>query len=238
MNSQKGQALPLAMMALAFGTLVITPFLGHASSSLIGSRLYEQGITELYSCDAGIEWALWQLKNNPLLTFITDYDSTPLEPIPSDINGSPFPTMELRFVEFSEDTRMISLEWEDGQGEHEYDFDATDAGIIFVRIDNITASKTVIVELSKVPGQPDYEFTGDGPYISVFEIDSAGPYTILVTLPRTNKYGPLGPGPITITIYENPVTVYDIRAQTGDHAITVRATASYLATTVISWRVE
>lgn len=66
MNSQKGQALPLAMLALAFGTLVITPFLGHASSSLIGSRVYEQGITELYACDSGIEYAIWSLQSGAL----------------------------------------------------------------------------------------------------------------------------------------------------------------------------
>lgn len=66
MNRQKGQALPLAIMALALGTLVITPFLGHASSSLTGSRLYEQGITELYSCDSGIEYAIWSLQNGEL----------------------------------------------------------------------------------------------------------------------------------------------------------------------------
>jgi len=66
MNSQKGQALPLAILALALGTLVITPFLGHASSSLTGSRVYEQGITELYSCDSGIEYAIWGLMNGEL----------------------------------------------------------------------------------------------------------------------------------------------------------------------------
>jgi predicted acyltransferase (DUF342 family) len=66
MNSEKGQALPLAMLALAIGTLVITPFLGHASSNLIGSRVYEQGITELYSCDSGIEYAIWSLQSGAL----------------------------------------------------------------------------------------------------------------------------------------------------------------------------
>jgi predicted acyltransferase (DUF342 family) len=51
------------MMALAFGTLVITPFLGHAGSSLIGSGVYEQGIAEFYACDSGIEYAIWGLQS-------------------------------------------------------------------------------------------------------------------------------------------------------------------------------
>lgn len=237
MNSQKGQAMPLAILALALGTLVITPFLSHASSNLIGSSIYEQGITELYSCDSGIEWALWRLKNDPVLTTNTTYDSTPLEPIPSQINGSSFPTTELRFVEDAGATETITPDWQDGEGEHNYDFQASDKGSITVLIGNITASKPVITELSYVPGQPDYEFQGDGPYIAEFEISSAGSYNILVTLPKENKYGPLGPDPITISI-TYPIASYDIRAQKGDHTITVRATASYLATRVISWQIE
>ena len=66
MGGEKGQALPLAMFALAFGTLVISPFLGHAGSSLVGSRIYEQAITERYSCDSGIEYALWNLQSGEL----------------------------------------------------------------------------------------------------------------------------------------------------------------------------
>ena len=236
-RGEKGQALPLAILALAAGTLVIAPFLGHASSSLVGSRIYEQAIIEQYSCDAGIEWALWRIKDNPVLTTNTTYDSTALEPFPSQINGSSFPTTELRFDEDAGATETITPEWQDGEGEHTYDFNTTDSGNITAVIDNITASKTVIVELSHVRGQPDYEFQGDGPYIAEFEIDSAGSYTILVTLPKTNKYGPLGPGPITITI-TYPVASYDIRAQKGDCTITARATASYLETRVISWQVE
>ena len=61
MKDEKGQALPLAMMALAFGTLIIAPFLGHAGSSLIGSRVYSETIMHQGSCDAGVEHAIWNL---------------------------------------------------------------------------------------------------------------------------------------------------------------------------------
>jgi len=63
MNSEKGQAFPLALVALAVGSLVIAPFLAHASSSLIGSRVYEQEISRLYSADAGVEYAIWHLQD-------------------------------------------------------------------------------------------------------------------------------------------------------------------------------
>jgi cytoskeletal protein CcmA (bactofilin family) len=63
MNNQKGQALPLALVALAIGILVVAPFLSHAGSSLIGSRIYEQSIDEQYSADAGVEYAIWNLQS-------------------------------------------------------------------------------------------------------------------------------------------------------------------------------
>ena len=59
MKDEKGQALPLAMIALAFGTLIIAPFLGHAGRSLIGSRVYSETIMHQGSCDAGVEHAIW-----------------------------------------------------------------------------------------------------------------------------------------------------------------------------------
>ena len=65
MNSEKGQAFLLALIALGIGALVTAPFLGYASSSLIGSRIYGQAIAERYSADAGVEHAIWRLKYEP-----------------------------------------------------------------------------------------------------------------------------------------------------------------------------
>jgi len=62
-KSETGQALPLALVILAVGTLVIAPFMGHTSSSLIGSRIYGQAISEQYSADTGVEYAIWYLQN-------------------------------------------------------------------------------------------------------------------------------------------------------------------------------
>jgi hypothetical protein len=61
MNSEKGQALPLAILVLTIGTLLVTPFLGHASSSVIGSRIYAEAIAYRNACDAGVEHAIWRL---------------------------------------------------------------------------------------------------------------------------------------------------------------------------------
>ena len=66
MTNQKGQALPVALVILAAGILIITPFLSHASSNVTGSRIYGQAITEQYSADAGVEYAIWSLQNGEL----------------------------------------------------------------------------------------------------------------------------------------------------------------------------
>ena len=86
-RGEKGQALPLAILALAAGTLVIAPFLGHASSSLIGSRIYEQAIIEQYSCDAGIEHAIWRLINGGLANQLPDIGDNATYQLDETING-------------------------------------------------------------------------------------------------------------------------------------------------------
>ena len=65
-NGEKGQALPIVLILVAFGGLVMTPFLGQASSSLIGSRIYGTAISQQYSGDAGVEHAIWDLTYDDL----------------------------------------------------------------------------------------------------------------------------------------------------------------------------
>jgi len=63
MNGEKGQSLPLALIALSIGALVVAPFLGLMSNTLNSSQTYEQAIEERYAADAGVEYAVWRLKN-------------------------------------------------------------------------------------------------------------------------------------------------------------------------------
>jgi hypothetical protein len=66
MKSEKGQALPLAIVVLMIGALLVVPFLGHASTSMIGSRGYGNTIDYHNACDAGVEHAIWNLAYNNL----------------------------------------------------------------------------------------------------------------------------------------------------------------------------
>ncbi len=66
MNKERGQALIIAMLALAIGALVVVPFLSHAGTSLISSRVYGQTIAEKSASDAGVEHAIWSLTRGTL----------------------------------------------------------------------------------------------------------------------------------------------------------------------------
>ena len=87
MNGEKGQALPLAIMALAIGTLLIVPFLGHASASIIGSRIYGEAIDYRNACDAGVEHAIWSLFYNDLGDLIPNPGNQITYQLPETTNG-------------------------------------------------------------------------------------------------------------------------------------------------------
>jgi len=225
MNSEKGQVLPLAMLALALGSLVITPFISYASSSLIGSRVYKEVMTEQYSCDAGIEWALWKLKGNPLLTTNPDY--TPLEPIPSEINSSSFPTTKIRFVVDSVDSEETTLEWETEAGWNDYPLEMEGPGTISLAVE----TEAPFVKVKLLGGKPQL-YILDLPYEIELEIESAGSYIVQVETP---SFRGLVTMVVTVTY---PAAIYDIRAQKDNSIITARVTASCLGVGLISWQVE
>lgn len=228
MNSEKGQTFPLALIALAVGSLVISPFLGHVSSVLTGSGIYGQAITEQYSCDAGIEWALWNLKGNPLLTTNTTYDAAPLEPFPSEINSSSFPTTEIRFIEESEDIVTETLEWETEPGWNDYPLELPAPATISLAIE----TEADFVKVKLIGDQIDMHLLKDPPYETELEIASAGSYIIQVETPAFR-----GVVTMVVTIVY-PAAIYDIRAQKDNCTITARVKAGYLGVGVISWYVE
>ena len=106
---EEGQALPLALIALAVGTVLVTPFLTNVSVNVIAGRQADETISDRYSVDAGIEWGLWRLKNDPALTSSATYTETPLQPTPAAINGDSFPTTEVRFVSSAGSTYSYDL---------------------------------------------------------------------------------------------------------------------------------
>jgi hypothetical protein len=230
--AESGQALPLALVALAVGAVLVTPFLTDVSVNLLASRQTDEAIADYYSADAGIEWGLWRLKNDATLTTSTTYEEAPLQPTPASINGDSFPTTEVRFASGAGASESITPTWQSGGGEKCYPFTTTDAGLIFAVVD--TGATTVYVTLlsesaSCVKPGGLGPLSGTSPYTVQFGPEAAGSYQILVeTVPATT-------GTLTINY---PIASYDLRSQRDGRTITARATAGTNAVTIISWQLD
>jgi hypothetical protein len=87
MNNEKGQALPLAIVALAIGALVVVPFLSHAGTTLLDSRIYSDGINTRDAADAGVEHAIWNLMEGGLQLQIPVVGNQKTYALPEALNG-------------------------------------------------------------------------------------------------------------------------------------------------------
>jgi hypothetical protein len=87
MKDEKGQALPLALAALAVGVLLITPFLESVSVHSIASRTYRSSILQLCSSDAGVEDAIWALTNGSLAAQLTAPGDSASHSLSESVNG-------------------------------------------------------------------------------------------------------------------------------------------------------
>lgn len=228
----RGQVLPLTLVALAMGALLVSPFLVNASANLLAGRSIDLVVKETYSADAGIEWGLWHLKSNPVLTTNTDYSETPLQPTPAAINGSTFPTTDIRYVQGAGMSNSIALTWQGGSGPKCYPFRSTDAGSIFATV--TYGGGQIWMDLldgsapcQRAPGLAPVG--GVSPYVAQFLDKPAGSYQLLV------ETSPAGAGPVAISY---PVATYDIRSQANGRTTTARATASYDAVRVFSWQLN
>lgn len=62
-QGESGQALVIALLALALGVLLVAGFLYYASTSQLATRAAQEQTTDRYSADAGVEHAIWRLTN-------------------------------------------------------------------------------------------------------------------------------------------------------------------------------
>jgi len=64
-NRQSGQALVMALILLALGSLIIVPILNLAGTSLNYHRVVQRNTLETYAADSGVEYALCEIGNDP-----------------------------------------------------------------------------------------------------------------------------------------------------------------------------
>ena len=84
-KGNKGQVLPLALIAMAGGALIIGPLMTYVSTSLYSLQKGTASVREYYAADSGAEHAIWRLKYDGLSLSM----ETPFNYIYSTVNNLP-----------------------------------------------------------------------------------------------------------------------------------------------------
>ncbi len=232
LRGSRGQALPIAMGALALGAILVTPLLtGAATNSratgLVGARAMDE-----YSMDAGIEWSGWHLLSNPRLTTATSFTAVPLQPFPATVNGATFPDTQIRFVAGAGAIETQTPAWQNGGGVQCYTFTASDAGRLSVRItvpSGTVAAAVLPSAASCTPPGGLAALPGGSPFGADFTLATAGTYKLL--LDTTAAAG----GSITMNV---PAATYEVLSVVGNRNSTARLVAGASGVKVASWQLN
>ena len=63
-KGEAGQVMPLVLAMMALGSLVMVPLLNHAATTINTGKLVEEKTKGIYAAGAGVEDALWKIKND------------------------------------------------------------------------------------------------------------------------------------------------------------------------------
>ena len=89
-GSSPGRSLPAALITVAVGSILMTPFLSFVSSRSLGTGAVGETFNEQYAADAGVEFGAWSLLNNPAFRSQVDLNAGVPQALsfPGSINGS------------------------------------------------------------------------------------------------------------------------------------------------------
>lgn len=73
-SGESGRSLPAALITLAAGALLLTPFLSFVSTRSLGGQALNETFNEQYAADAGVEFGIWTVLNNPSFRAQIDLD--------------------------------------------------------------------------------------------------------------------------------------------------------------------
>jgi len=96
-GKEVGVSLPLALIILALGVVLATPLLLAVSTNLQASQTVDQHLEEQYSSDAGVEYAIWKISNDPDFRSQLESSSPVTITLPTSVNGS-MPTVTVALV--------------------------------------------------------------------------------------------------------------------------------------------
>ena len=231
-QSSRGQALPVAVAALAIGALLITPLLRGAGTDSNYTATVGRRAMERYSMDAGIEWSGWRLLSNPQLTTDTSFNAAVLQPLPATVNGSPFPTVQIRLVAGAGAVEAQNPAWQGGGGDKCYTVSASSAGTLSAKI---TVDSGQVWAALLAAGAPCVRpgglqpLSGASPYGADFALAAAGTYQLLIGVDTATR------GTVDLSV---PAATYEVRSDSGSRSVIARLVAGYSGVRVSSWQLN
>jgi len=72
-RNEKGNTLTIVLIVLVVGGLILAPLLGLMGAGVLAGQVYENKTDELYAADAGVEDAIWKIKDNVPDSYPYDY---------------------------------------------------------------------------------------------------------------------------------------------------------------------
>jgi hypothetical protein len=89
-RTEKGEVMLMALVVLTVGALIITPMLASTYTGVKAASIYRRATHELYAADAGLEHAMWQLKNGLPVSASITIDNIPVNTSISQITEMPY----------------------------------------------------------------------------------------------------------------------------------------------------
>lgn len=232
LSDSRGQALPIAIGALALGALLVLPMLRGASTSSRATGLVGQRAVERYSMDAGIEWSGWRLMSDPLLTADTSFTDTPLLPLPPTINGRAFPDTQIRRVPGEGAVELQEPAWNYAGPDTCIEFSAAEPGTVSIRL-TTSASEVwmaVLPETAPCSRPAIYPVWGSSPFSIDAPLPAAGTYKLYVGIDAA---------PASASIEMSvPAATYEVRSTEGSRETIARIIAGYAGVKVASWQLN
>lgn len=232
LNRSPGQALPVAIAALALGALLVTPLLQGASTGSKYTGLVGDRAQDRYSLDAGIEWSGWRLLSDPRLTTDTSFTDVALQPFPATVNGAAFPQTEIRYVPSAGGVEVQTPSWQNGGGDQCYAFSASEAGTLSARItvDSGQVWAVLLPAAASCTQPPGLEaLFGASPYAADFTLPAAGDWQLLISTDTATT------GTVDLSV---PAATYEARSFIGSRSTIARLIAGYSGVRVASWQLN
>jgi hypothetical protein len=89
-RTEKGEVMLMALVVLTVGALIITPMLHSTYTGVKAASIYRRMTHEQYAADAGVEYAMWQLKNDLPVSASISIDNMPVNISVSQLTELPY----------------------------------------------------------------------------------------------------------------------------------------------------